>query len=1073
MSQTSSLSVNPPLLPRLFALFTIIIGVTTLIGWALDNPLLKSLIYNTVPMKANTALGLILAATALFILSSRPSLQLQRVAQLLAVLVLALGLATLGEFKFGWQLGIDEILFRDTADIYGLPGRMSIYSAIAFSAVGLALLALSYPRLWLLTRLASLLVTGIGAFSMLTYSWDVRDLIFNIRVSPLAANTGLSFFLLGIGTLLINHRPGTSNNSFLYQSSKVEIKILAGFISALLLLIIGGGYTYQSGVNFAEANKWVRHTQQLRGEIARLHVTISDAQAAHLSRILIRGEYYDDIYAKYLKQARDSAERLTHLVADNTEQKNNFIQLQALIDKRLEILELVKTANTSLIDSKGPQVVQQIRELMKQMDDQEDKLLVQRELTVSHKQQTTLLWLMGTLALATALFAILFQNIRSEIMARKEIERALSASERRLGTMLEMSPIAVRIARNSDHKIVMANQAFAGMTNSTLEQVTDINPAQFYNNQQDWVEISDQLDQGEPVINRMLALHDINGRQFWALGSLFNMDYEGEAANLGWFYDVTPLRLAQQQAEDANQSKSDFLANVSHEIRTPMNAIIGLSHLCLQTSLDIRQKDYVSKVHYSARALLGIINDILDFSKIEAGRLDLENADFNIQSTLASIDSVIGHLAREKNLKFEILAAPDVPKFLWGDAMRLRQVLLNLAGNAVKFTHTGSVTISVELKHTDSEIVELEFSVHDTGIGISAEQIGMLFQPFSQADNSTSRKFGGTGLGLTICNRLVQMMDGNLWVQSTEGQGSDFRFTAHFGLGQKVGSSEIHSTEMIYARANLKNRHILLVEDNPFNQQVAQELLENIGVKVMLASNGSEALELLAKQPFDIVLMDIQMPVMDGFEATRQIRATPGLASQCVIAMTANAMTEDRQRCLSAGMDDFIAKPIFPDQLYLTLTKWVTARADTEIRLDTEINEGIPEATSPTVSSTENTTEKPSIDQPNIDLSILGQIVNNDPDKIRKFALMFLETAGDTLVEMDDAYTREDTAAISHLGHKLKSSAKTVGALGVAEICQALEYAGKANDMSELQKLLAELAPLLRQISVQVQQETV
>lgn len=1069
MSQTLSLSVNPPLLPRLFALFTIIIGVTTLIGWALDNPLFKSLLHNTVPMKANTALGLILAATALFILSIRPSPQLQRVAQLLAVLVLALGLATLGEFKFGWQLGIDETLFRDTADMYGHPGRMSIYATIAFSAVGLALLALPYPRLWLLTRLASLLVTGIGAFSMLTYTWDVRDLIFNVRVSPLAANTGLSFFLLGIGTLLINHRPGARNNIFLYQPSKVEIKILAGFISALLLLIIGGGYTYQSGVNFAEANKWVWHSQQVRGEIARLHTTIADAQTAHLSRLLIRGKFYDDIYAKYLKQAKQSINKLTLLVTDNIEQKNNFIQLQALIDKRLAVLEKVKLekVNNTAISAEGLQISQQIRDLMNRMDDLEVKLLSKRESVVSYNQQNTLFWLMGTLLLATAMFAILFHNIHTEMMMRKRTEQELSASEQRLRTMLEMSPIAVRIARNSDHKIVMANQAFAGMTHSTLEQVTDINPAQFYNNQQDWVEISEQLDQGEPVINRMLALHDMYGRQFWALGSLFNMDYEGEAANLGWFYDVTPLRLAQQQAEDANQSKSDFLANVSHEIRTPMNAIIGLSHLCLQTSLDIRQKDYVSKVHYSARALLGIINDILDFSKIEAGRLDLENTDFNLQNTLASIDSVIGHLAREKNLKFEILAAPDVPRFLWGDAMRLRQVLLNLAGNAVKFTHTGSVTISVALKHTDSKIVELEFSVHDTGIGISTDQIEMLFHPFSQADSSTSRKFGGTGLGLTICNRLVQMMDGNLWVQSTEGQGSDFRFTAHFGLGQEVGSSEIHSTEMIYARANLNNRDILLVEDNPFNQQVAQELLENIGMNVMLASNGSEALELLAKQPFDIVLMDIQMPVMDGFEATRQIRATPELASQCVIAMTANAMTEDRQRCLSAGMDDFIAKPIFADQLYLTLTKWVVARPDTEIRPGTEMNENIPAATLPTVSSAESSTEKPSID-----LSILGQIVNNDPNKIRKFALMFLETAGDTLIEMDDAYTREDTTALGHLGHKLKSSAKTVGALGVADICQALEYAGKANDMIELQKLLTELPPLLHKITVQVQQET-
>lgn len=1061
MSQTSSLSVSPPLLPRLFALFSIFIGITALIGWAADNSLLKSLLSHTVPMKANTALGMILAGTTLFILSRQPTQQFKWVAQLLACLVLILGLATLGEFKFGWQLGIDEMLFRDPADFYGLPGRMSIYTAVAFSAMGLVLLTLPHPHLWLVARVFALLVTAIGALSLLTYTWDVRELIFNVKMSPLAANTALGFIFLGMGTLLINHKPNAAAGAFSYKPSKVEIKILAGFVSALLLLVLGGGYTYQSGVNFAQANQWVNHTQRIRVEIARLHATISDAQAAYLSRLLISGKYYDEIYAKYLKQARGSADKLASLVADNVVQKNNFIQLESLIDQRLALLEKIKADNNSVVGKEGPQLIQQMRELMQQMDDLEEGLLVKRELAVSHKQQSTLFWLMGTLVLATALFVTLFQNIRSEIRARKEIEQTLSHSERRLRRMLEISPISVRIIRNSDHSIVMANQAFANMVHSTLDQVMGINPIQFYDNPQDWLEIVEQLEQGEPVINRMLSLHGVDGQQFWVLGSLFNMDYEGEPANLGWFYDVTPIRLAQQQAEEANQSKSDFLANMSHEIRTPMNAIIGLSHLCLQTSLGDRQRDYIAKVHYSARALLGIINDILDFSKIEAGKLDLENADFNLENCLASIDSVAGHLAREKNLRFEILVAPDVPRFLWGDAMRLRQILLNLAGNAVKFTHIGSVVISVSLKDAVQESIVLEFSVHDTGIGISTDQMSKLFQPFSQADSSTSRRFGGTGLGLTICKRLVQMMGGDLSVQSTEGQGSDFQFTATFGIGQKVGSNEIHSTEMIYARANLMDRNILLVEDNPFNQQVAQELLEDIGVNVTLASNGSEALEILTRQPFDIVLMDIQMPVMDGFEATRHIRANPELSSQCVIAMTANAMTEDRQRCLSAGMDDFISKPISPDQLYLTLTKWVVAK------VDTLVNGNISAAILPTAISAENTKEKPSID-----LKVLGQVVNNDSEKIRKFALMFLETSKDILGEMDEAYARQDGAAIGQLGHKLKSSARTVGAFGFADICQALEYAGKANDLFEINKLLPELASVLHKITVQVQQET-
>ncbi|MEZ0315490.1 MAG: ATP-binding protein, partial [Methylophilaceae bacterium] len=1058
------------LLARLSAAVTMLIGMLALAGWIFDYALLKSALRGGVPMKANTAIGLIFASAALFMLANRPFPPKRYVAQLLALLVFVLGVATLGQFVLGWQLGIDEFLFRDASDLYGLPGRMSIYSAMAFVAIGLALFFIPHIRLWLLNILLCLLVVGIGALSLLGYLWNVSEMVGNIHISPLAANTALGFSLLGIGTLSINGRSGAFT-IFNDKPSNVEINILTGFISALLLLVIGGGYTYESGVNFAEADKWVKHTQQVRTELAKLHVAISDAQSAHLNHVVLGKQEYDDIYTGHLKQVRASTDSLASLISDNSQQQQNLISLQAMINKQLQVMEQTRVeyedkgiaAGRAMISGEGPQIMQQIQDLMNQMDGLEASLLTQREQLASHKQQDTLYWLMGTLLLATALFATLFHNIRREMLRRRQMEHALSDSEKRLQTMLENSPISVRILSYRDRKIVFANRAFASMIHSSLEQIIGIDPIQFYENPQDWEYITEQLEQGQPVINRLFALHGVDGHKFWALGSLFKTEYEGEPANLGWFYDVTPLRVAQQQAEDANKSKSDFLANMSHEIRTPMNAIIGLSHLCLQTALDEKQRDYVTKVHYSAKALLGIINDILDFSKIEAGKLDLELTDFDLHNCLASVDSLVGHLAREKNLVFDIVVAPDVPKFLWGDALRLRQVLINLASNAVKFTNEGSVHVTVMLKqaHPVQKTVELEFSVKDSGIGLSTEQSAYLFQPFSQADSSTSRRFGGTGLGLAICKRLVEMMSGKLWVESREGFGSDFRFTTHFGLGREVIGLDVRSNDLIDARAHLMGKRILLVEDNPFNQQVAQEILQDVGVSVTLASNGVAALDALAEELFDIVLMDVQMPLMDGYEATRQIRSMPALASQCVIAMTANAMAEDRQRCLAAGMDDFISKPIIPDQLYITLAKWLITLNSGELRGE---EPGL--ATEP-IKHLSNPLEAP--EPLSIDLKLLGELLHHDPDKIRKFANKFLESAHETFNELQAAFADNDIAAIAGLGHRFKSAAGTVGASACVDICRGLEQCGKTNDIQQVEALMAELAQQLQKITLQIE----
>ena len=685
-------------------------------------------------------------------------------------------------------------------------------------------------------------------------------------------------------------------------------------------------------------------------------------------------------------------------------------------------------------------------------------------------------------------------------------------------------------------------------------------------------------------------LHDT---LYWVTGYT---DSKNKPAGLvGSFIDITnekenarQLEIAVKFADEATQAKSDFLANMSHEIRTPMNAIIGMSYLAMQTSLSRKQADYVNKIQSSAEALLGIINDILDFSKIEAGKLDLEEIPFNLNDTIDHLVQIISHKSQEKSLELLIDLSPDLPLDLVGDSLRLGQILINLANNSIKFTDQGEIVIKAKPIKQDEKNVTVEFSVCDTGIGMTEEQLSRLFQSFSQADASTTRKYGGTGLGLTISKTLTELMQGEIWVESTSGEGSQFYFTATFGIAEKntaliqaspeslvdlpvlivddsVAAREILFTmseslgfqpelaasgaealekltlaeqnnqpyklvlsdwkmphidgielgEKIISKGFLssppkfvivtaydrdemleKAQHInlassitkpvcasilfdtvltvmgephdlmperqnkrldisfaesivgaeiLLVEDNEINQQIALELLEMAGLVVTVACNGKIAVDTVKHKSFDAVLMDIQMPVMDGYTATKEIRQDEKNINLPIIAMTANAMSGDREKCIAAGMNDHLPKPINPQDVYKTLAQWIkpTGKVLSDVM--------------------ENQVEYDEVDLPilpEFDVnSALGRMAGN-VKAYRNTLKTVASSEADAVKRIKEAIDKKDyqTALIS--AHTLKGVSATIGATFVVPPAEKLEQLisekiekGKPLDNDELETL--------------------
>jgi signal transduction histidine kinase/ActR/RegA family two-component response regulator len=775
----------------------ITIGLVVIAGWILHIASLTVFAPAGAPMVVNTAVSMIATGCGLYAVVHRR----RKLAFFLSSFIGLMGLLNLFQFFSGRNLGIDNLLWRQTVLVpLTLPGRMGPHAAASFLLLSLAinLLAGKRPRLWLISVMGGTLLF-LALLPLLSEF---------IALSP--ENAWASYRRMALPTALGMSALALALLWWISSAYEVEGSPIALLTAAVSILIAVATATERSFSALEESNTWLAHSLEVEVNIEHMVAALSRMDASTRAFALTGNARFVQQTELHKDEVRKDLDTLVRSTRDNPSQQQREHELGPLIDQKFSESDAIRQAR----ESGGPNAAIPLIETPAQE--------------------------------ATHALVMTINELRND--------------ENRL--LVVRSQATTRTERNAQ-----AMQLLGGALAATLV-----------------------------------------GLAFWLARQAAHSQRIAEAA----------LAKARDQAVEASRLKSEFLANMSHEIRTPMNGVIGMTSLLLETPMSAEQRECLDTIRVSGEMMLVLIGDILDFSKIESGRFELEMQEFDPVGCIEESIALFKAKAQEKHLELLCSVDPSVPHGVIGDATRVRQIVVNLLGNALKFTAQGEIEVAVECVGRRAESTcTLAVSVRDTGIGIPEDKRHRLFLPFSQVDASTSRSFGGTGLGLSISKRLCELMGGTIEVKSTKGVGSVFRFTVEVGLPSvQHSTSSAPAAAAVGKIAELHPFKILLAEDNPVNQVVAQRMLTRLGYRVDTVADGREAVDAVLRQPYDVILMDFQMPVLDGLKATMLIRQDAAIEQPWIIAMTADAMTGDRERFLAAGMNDYISKPVKLQELH-------------------------------------------------------------------------------------------------------------------------------------------------------------
>lgn len=1047
----------------------ILIPCLVLIGWQFNIGVLKSILPNLVKMNPTTAVLFILSGISLYLIREDHSGRKINIGKYIGLSVALIALLRVLGFNHNLDIGIDQVLFGNKLE----GNRIAPNTAVNFILVGFSLFIINDKRKnsFLPSQLTAFLAFIISLLAVFGYLYAVGSLYSPSLNKPMAIHTAITFTCLATAILLSRYRYGFVGVIMNKHIGGVIVRKLLPIGISVPVLV---GFLRLAGVRF---NLYDQELHSILGVI--LIISISSILMWWTARSLnkIDGERKkaelglieakDEISASDIKYRNLIENSGVVMYTTSLNGLITFSSSKAIQLTGYSLNELAGMHFTKLIDAEWLEEVK--LKYKRQVENKIEETLV--EFCICTKQGE-LKWVeQSAILVLEDDMPVGFQCIVKDISEKKKMEEVLRKYEmelvqnqKRLQSVLDNATSLIYI-KDLEGKYLLTNNKFKEILNVTDQTVigktdfdfTDHIKAQRYKYTDEQVirtckpveleEIIEMPDGNHTILIVKFPLLDVQEKIYGISGIATDITERVKHEE--------QLIQAKKIAEDAKKLQEQFLANMSHEIRTPMNGIQGMTDLLLETQLSEEQADFTKTIKRSSDSLLVIINDILDFSKIQAGKLTIEKIDFKLIEVVENIKAIFRYRLQEKKLGFQFEIDEKVPGTLNGDPYRLNQILVNLLGNAIKFTSEGDITIHVSIQKQTPEEAVLDFSIADTGIGIQADKINAIFESFTQASAETSRKYGGTGLGLAITKQLVELQGGSISVESEINNGTTFKFSIPYHYSHTNNPAVFAGNKLKNYRSLLKGKKFLVAEDNEVNQKVIRHVLQKAGGLVDMATNGLEAVSYLKKSAgYNLIIMDLQMPEMDGYTATKYIRNEMNLSIP-IIAMTASALKGEKAKCLEIGMNDYMSKPFDVSFLYK--------------RISELLNE---EPTKPIIMETKTTTNENLFD-----LSLLQEM--DDNEYIAEILTTYLDNTPGELKELRKVCSDNQFDAIYKMAHKLKGSAGLLYAHGILRILSKIEEFAKAKNkegltvlaqqaQDEFKKIEAPLKEVLKDLQAEV-----